>query len=206
MSQRGGAGAAGAAATRAGRDSISQRLGVAMWPAPRCRRAASRPGGAGGPSPAPGLAHRENPGSGMRRATTARPAAEPTSSMIHRGEGIRARPAEAGASAEPAPPGSSPEEDHLPCILRASPTGPHTALQPGTVCIPSIASPAYRHSILSVHAAERAADARYGRRRAGPPPWLRLHATWCAALLRARPGPATATVHIFTADPDCRAR
>ena len=205
MSQRAGADAAGVTATRTARGSIPQRLDAAMWPAPRCRRAAGRPGGTGGPSPAPGL---ENPGPGMRRAATARPATEPASSMIHRGEGIHARPAEAGAGAEPPPPGSSPEEDHLPCILRAPPTGPRTALQPGTGGIPSLAFPVLRHSIPSVPAAERPAGARcWRRRKAGPPPPRpRLRATGRGGPLQARPGPAAAAVHMFTAGPGRRSR
>ena len=202
MSRRVAAGVAGATATRAARGSILQRLNEATWPTPRYRRAASRSGRAGGPSPAPGLAYRKNPGSGMRRAATACRAADPASSVIQLGEGISARSAEAGASAEPTPPGSNTKEDHLPCIPRAPPTGPRTALRPGTGGVYSLAFPVPRHSILSVHAAKCPAGARRWRRgKAGPPPRPWLRAAWRAGPLRARPSPAAATVHMFAAGP-----
>ena len=206
MSQRVAAGS-GAAATRTTRGSIPQRVDAATWPTLRCRRAASRPGRAGGPGPAPGLAHRKNPGSGMQHAATARPAADSASRMIHLGEDIRARSAEAGAGAELALPWSSPEGEYpLPCIPRAPPPGPRTAL-PGTGGIPSLASPVPRHFIPSVPAAERPEVVRRGRReKAVLLPRPRLRATGHAGPLRKRSSPAAAAVHTFAAGPGSRAQ
>ena len=207
MSQRVAAGSAGAAATRTARGSTPQRVDAATWPTLRRRRAASRPGRAGGPGPAPGLAHRKNPGSGMQHAATARPAADSASRMIHPGEDIRARSAEAGAGAELAPPWSNPEGEYpLPCIPRAPPPGPRTAL-PGAGGIPSLASPVPRHSIPSVLAAERPEGVRRGRRgKAVLLPRPRLRAIGRAGPLRARSSPAAATVHVFAAGPGRCAR